>query len=45
MRAVLERADRWLAGAEGPLPGWVDVAAVRAVLDAAREVRDPVPNR
>lgn len=41
--AVLERADRWLAGAEGPLPGWVDAAAVRAVLDGAREVQDPVP--
>jgi aminoglycoside phosphotransferase (APT) family kinase protein len=37
---VLERIERWLVGAEGPVPTWVDVTAVRRVADASREAAD-----
>ncbi len=40
LAGVVERAERWLSGAEGPLPRHVDVAAVRSVLDEDREAGD-----
>ncbi|MBD3782911.1 MAG: phosphotransferase [Micrococcales bacterium] len=40
LAGVLDRADRWLGGAEGPLPGDVDRGAVRRVLDACRGADD-----
>ncbi len=44
LAGVLERIERWLAGADDPLPGWVDAAAVRrAAAASGGAVDDEVP--
>ncbi len=40
LAGVVERAERWLSGVEGPLPRHVDVGAVRDVLDEDRGAAD-----
>ncbi len=37
---MLERIERWLAGADDPLPAWVDTAAVRRAAAASRDAAD-----
>ncbi len=45
LAGVLERIERWLAGADDPLPGWVDAAAVRrAAAASGGAVDDEVPH-